>query len=89
VGIAAGAASRGGAGPFRFGGCRWAETVMVGSVVASDGAGGPTGSGMVAAGVSGAGAGCAAGDGSAASGGGVCAEARTLSAASTHNAKAH
>jgi len=61
---------------------------MVGSVVASDGAGGAAGSGVVAAGASPVGA-SGVGAGSVGAGGDVCAEARTLSAARTHNAKAH
>jgi len=61
---------------------------MVGSVVASDGAGGAAGSGVIAAGAAPAGA-AGVGAGSVGAGGDVCAEARTLSATRTHNAKAH
>ncbi len=63
------------------------ETVMVGSVVPLDGTD-CGGSGVVVAGCSLAGA-SGVGDGCPGAGGDVCAEARTLSAASTHNATAH
>lgn len=78
----------------RFGGVGGglAETVMVGSSVVPDGASGAAVSGGLTAGASPDGA-LAAGtsgvDGGWVGVGSVCAEARTLSAASTHNATAH
>ena len=78
----------------RFGGVGGglAETVMVGSSVVLDGAGAAE-SGALTAGASPDGAPAAGasgvGEGWGGAGGGVCAEARTLSAASTHNATAH
>ena len=79
----------------RFGGVGGglAETVIVGSSVVFDGpdvaansglfAAGASPDGTPAAGASGGGEGCVGVDG------GACAEARTLSAAKTHNATAH
>ena len=61
---------------------------MVGSVVASDDAGGAACPGVFVAGTSLAGA-SGVGAGCVGAGGDVCAKARALSAARTHNAKAH
>ena len=88
-----GAAWRGVTSGWAWGGERPAETLMVGSSVVFDGADGAAVCGALTAGVSadggpaagasGCGAGCVGAEG------GVCAEARTLSAAKTHNATAH
>jgi hypothetical protein len=75
------------------GGGGFAEIVMVGSSVVFDGPDGAAVSGVLTAGVSADGVPAAGasggGEGCVGVDGGVCAEARTLSAARTHNATAY